>query len=159
MVVSLCVCVCCFSAYIEDANIKPYFKFKNELVNANKTSAFKDAVVQIEEYITNKEVSRENGRDGPVDPRLTLFDALLILVRSSPISNPTTRTPSSTSCETPRQINPRTEGTAGRVTRYTPTNYLQKLHDSYKNSIVQQQKYIFIFFNFLTNCSRKFLPI
>ena len=48
-----------FSAWIESANMKPYFKYKARLMNANKTSNFKEAVDCIEKFIgeNNIEVS------------------------------------------------------------------------------------------------------
>lgn len=47
------------SAWIESANMKPYFQYKSRLMNANKTSTFKEAVECIEKYIgeNNIEVS------------------------------------------------------------------------------------------------------
>lgn len=46
------------SAYVEDANLKDFFKFKDKLNNSCKTSSFKEAVRRIEAYISDPEVSR-----------------------------------------------------------------------------------------------------
>ncbi|KAK7872566.1 hypothetical protein R5R35_013794 [Gryllus longicercus] len=40
-------------AWIEEANIKPYFEYRERLVKSNKSGAFKDALDAIEEYIKN----------------------------------------------------------------------------------------------------------
>lgn len=45
-----------YSAWIEDHNIKPYHEFKETLIKSCKTTAFKEAVAQIEEYIVHPEV-------------------------------------------------------------------------------------------------------
>jgi hypothetical protein len=50
--------VICFSAWIEESQIKPYFIFKDQLIKSNKSRAFKDALQAIEEYIkTSGDVS------------------------------------------------------------------------------------------------------
>ncbi|XP_018027687.1 putative oxidoreductase GLYR1 homolog, partial [Hyalella azteca] len=38
-------------AWIENANLKPFFAFRERLVKANKTAPFKDAIVAIDQYI------------------------------------------------------------------------------------------------------------
>jgi hypothetical protein len=47
----------CSSAWIEEANIKPYELFKSQLIKTSKSNAFKEAVDAIEQYIANPEVS------------------------------------------------------------------------------------------------------
>lgn len=47
----------CFSAWIEDNNIKPYEKFKEKFTGLCKTAPFKEAVLDIENYITKRNVS------------------------------------------------------------------------------------------------------
>ena len=48
----------CFSAWIEESQIKPYFEFKDQLIKSNKSGAFKDALEAIEDYIkSNGDVS------------------------------------------------------------------------------------------------------
>lgn len=47
----------CCSAWIESANVKPYFQYKNRLMNANKTTPFKDAVGAIEKYISENNIA------------------------------------------------------------------------------------------------------
>ncbi|CAG4960549.1 unnamed protein product [Colias eurytheme] len=42
-------------AWIEEHNIKPYQEHKEQLVKSCKTTAFKEAIAQIEEYIVNPE--------------------------------------------------------------------------------------------------------
>ncbi|OWR55239.1 Nuclear protein NP60 [Danaus plexippus plexippus] len=42
-------------AWIEEHNIKPYQEHKEQLIKSCKTTAFKEAVAQIEEYIENPE--------------------------------------------------------------------------------------------------------
>lgn len=39
-----------FSAWIEETNIKPYLMHKEELVKANKSAPFKEAIEEIENY-------------------------------------------------------------------------------------------------------------
>lgn len=44
----------CYSAWIEESNLKPYLEFKDALVKSNKSGAFRDAVEAIEKYVENK---------------------------------------------------------------------------------------------------------
>lgn len=41
------------SAWIEDTYIKPFFEFKEQLIKSSKTVAFKEAVMRIEEFISD----------------------------------------------------------------------------------------------------------
>lgn len=45
------------SAWIEDNNIKPYQDFKEQLIKSCKTTAFKEAVAQIEDFMVHPEVN------------------------------------------------------------------------------------------------------
>ncbi|XP_076070007.1 nucleosome-destabilizing factor isoform X2 [Oratosquilla oratoria] len=44
-------------AWIEVANMKPYFAYKDRLINANKTGPFKEAVEAIEKFVIENNVS------------------------------------------------------------------------------------------------------
>lgn len=45
------------SAWIEEANIKPYETHKEQLIKSCKSASFKEAVGQIEAYIKDPEVN------------------------------------------------------------------------------------------------------
>lgn len=45
-----------FSAWIETANVKPFFLYKDRLITQNKTGPFKEAVEAIEKYIAENEI-------------------------------------------------------------------------------------------------------
>lgn len=42
------------SGWIEESNLKPYEQYKEALIKANKSGAFRDAVEAIEKYAENK---------------------------------------------------------------------------------------------------------
>jgi hypothetical protein len=48
----LCVHIC--SAWIEEANLKPYFQFKDTLSKTSKATPFREAVQSIESYVENQ---------------------------------------------------------------------------------------------------------
>nr|XP_027232837.1 putative oxidoreductase GLYR1 homolog [Penaeus vannamei] len=54
-------------AWIESANVKPYFQYKNRLMNANKTTPFKDAVGAIEQYISENNIAVPEIEEGTND--------------------------------------------------------------------------------------------
>ncbi|XP_045114436.1 putative oxidoreductase GLYR1 homolog [Portunus trituberculatus] len=63
-------------AWIESANMKPYFQYKGRLMNANKTSTFKEAVECIEKYIGENnievpEVKEENNDANHTEKSIT----------------------------------------------------------------------------------------
>ncbi|KAK7020731.1 putative oxidoreductase glyr1 [Halocaridina rubra] len=51
-------------AWIEAANMKPYFAYKSRLMKANKTSPFQDAVGKIENYIVENNIKVPEGKEG-----------------------------------------------------------------------------------------------
>lgn len=53
----LFVCATASSAYIESANLKPFFPFRDRLVKANRTAPFKDAILAIDRYVAERDIA------------------------------------------------------------------------------------------------------
>lgn len=70
-----------FSAWIEEAHIKPYEVWKDKLKNASKSVNFKEAVDAIEAYINDPDVSS----NGPPPPKSARVNYEFFLLFFSPL--------------------------------------------------------------------------
>ncbi|XP_017778547.1 PREDICTED: putative oxidoreductase GLYR1 homolog [Nicrophorus vespilloides] len=124
-------------AWIDDANIKPYEQYKEKLINSSKSTAFKEAVSDIERYMVMKEENpkydpdTEEDMDGEFDKLMVEDEEEKITPKPKPKKSQGVKRPSSASKNmTPKKKRATTPEENGATPSYTTSsNRIKNYHE------------------------------